>query len=214
MFIELVDSLRCIADHEDTWLVAAVAEFRGRHLARGSLGCPVCRTQYQVENGEVAFGRPGGSSEPGVPPDEDTVLRARALLDLAEPGGLVALYGDAASLALALEEETQATFLLVNPQGVRLEPGVSTIWVEDRLPLAPGVLRAAMVGAGPVTGVFMANLATAVRAGGRIVAPVEVPLPDGVAELARDTREWVAERSRERVSAPMPLRRAQAGRRV
>jgi hypothetical protein len=33
-----------------------------------------------------------------------------------------------------------------------------------------------------------------VKPKGRVVAPAEVPLPDGVRELARDGRHWVGER--------------------
>jgi hypothetical protein len=208
MFVELVDSLRCIAAHEDTWLVAAVAEFRGRYIARGSLGCPSCRSQYEIDNGEVAFGRTPGRSAARPAPEPDDVLRARALMDLAEPGGVVALVGSAARLGPALEEETQTALLLINPAGVRTEPGLSTVWVNDRLPLAPGTLRAALVGDADVSLAFMRSLVTALRPAGRLVAHAAIPVPSDVTELARDDREWVAERVREQLSAPVTLRRA------
>lgn len=211
MFIELVDSLRCPRPHEDTWLVAAVARFHGRHVADGSLGCPVCRAQYPVRDGGVDFtaGGRGERASQGVDtPGEDEVLRARALLGLAEPGGTVALVGEAASLAPALEEAAQVTLLLVNPRRSALGPGTSTVWVDDGVPLAAGVLRGAMIGAGvDASRAFVDSLVRALAPRARLVAPAARPVPDGMTELARDAREWVAERAAERVSPPVPLRR-------
>lgn len=208
MFIELVDALRCVVPHEDTWLVAAVSEFRGRHMARGSLGCPVCRRQYVVENGEVVMDGARVPTTPAGPPDAEALVRARALLHLAEPGGVVALAGSAAPLAQVLEEEVQVAFVLLNPVGALLEPGVSTMWVGDRVPFAPGSLRAAMIGDGAWSAAFVASVAAAVKPGGRLVGPAATPLPPDVVELARDAHQWVAERTRERLSAPVSLRRA------
>ena len=36
MFIELVDSLRCVASHEETWLVASVSRMDGRHVVEAA----------------------------------------------------------------------------------------------------------------------------------------------------------------------------------
>jgi hypothetical protein len=52
---------------------------------------------------------------------------------------------------------------------------------------------------------MIASLLAALRPGGRALAPVAQPLPDGLRELARDDEVWVAERPRDDV---IPLRRA------
>ena len=53
MFVELVDLLRCPRPHEDTWLVAAAEAMSGRHIVRGTLGCPVCEAEYPIRDGVV-----------------------------------------------------------------------------------------------------------------------------------------------------------------
>ncbi|MBC7896227.1 MAG: hypothetical protein H7066_12505 [Cytophagaceae bacterium] len=211
MFIELVDILRCPRAHEETWLVAAVSTFHGRHIATGSLGCPICRTEYPVADGAADFtvaGHPPDLS-PRLPPSpvaDDEVMRARALLDLSEAGGVVAALGTAATLAAALEDSAECTILQVNPSGAATGRGVSTLWVDDRVPLAPDALRGALVGE-DVSQILLASLVAAIRPKGRLVAPVGLPLPEGMSELARDDRQWVASRTGARISPPVPLQR-------
>lgn len=212
VFIELVDILRCPRAHEETWLVAAVSTFHGRHIASGSLGCPICKTQYPVVDGAADFTVAGHSSgadtgAPATDAGEDDILRARALLDLSEAGGVVATVGSAASLSGALEDSAECAILQVNPSGAALGPGVSTMWVDDRLPLAPDALRGALVGDG-ASPELVASLVAAIRPKGRLVAPVSQPIPDGMNELARDDQQWVAMRSGGRISPPVPLQRA------
>ena len=55
MFLELVDSLRCVRAHEDSWLVARADELVARHIVRGALGCPICEARYAVRNGIADF---------------------------------------------------------------------------------------------------------------------------------------------------------------
>jgi uncharacterized protein YbaR (Trm112 family) len=208
VFIELVDALRCPVNHEDTWLVAAVGRFHGRHVAEGSLGCPVCRAQYRVEQGAVWFAAPPDARVvAALPPDEQEVLRARALLSLGDAGGVFALVGAAARFADVLQERSEATLVLVNPEGVEQSPGMSTLWVDHHVPIAKGTLHGALVEGAPAAA-MLESLAVAIRAGGRLVAPAASAVPHGVAVLARDGREWVAERqagaSR---SAPVTLTR-------
>ncbi|MBK8250810.1 MAG: hypothetical protein IPK85_25955 [Gemmatimonadetes bacterium] len=206
MFIELVDALRCPVGHEESWLVAAVDRYHGRHIADGALGCPVCHAVYRVRDGAVHFAEPAGSTGSAVGGDAERVLRAQALLDLSEPGGRVVLAGEAATLADALEEATAAAILLVNPVGVVPTPGRSTIWCGATAPLAAGTLRGAMLGDGVASG-LVPSLVRALRPGGRLVAPVHLPLPMDVVELARDDQEWVAERVAAVTSTPVGLRR-------
>lgn len=217
MFIELVDSLRCLNDHEESWLVAAVVRFEGRYIDEGSLGCPVCRAEYHIERGAADF---RGLGAAGQAPDDsghleesdrshadqaDEVLRIRALLDLSEAGGTIALAGQAATLASAIEDEADVHVLVVNP-GAAAEhrAGQSTLLVRDRIPLARGSLRGAVVGEDRATPAMLGGLASALRVGGRLVAPVATQLPFGVEELARDDRQWVAVKH-DAASAPVQL---------
>ena len=43
MFIDLVDSLRCVAAHEESWLVAAVARMDGRQVVEAHHLCMMMR---------------------------------------------------------------------------------------------------------------------------------------------------------------------------
>ena len=224
MHIEIVDSLRCPSPHEETWLVASVTRFEGRDIVEGALGCPVCRRQFAVRHGEVDFtgpeadavdagGRaratPVGADLGGAPPDEEELLRARALLALADGGGLVLLGGEHARMAAVFEDEAQVMPLLLNAPawasgGVRPP---SAIRIADGLPVAAGALRAAWLDEATASrAATVRAVVRALRTGGRLVAPVTAPLPDGARELARDAREWVAESSGA-ASAPVSLRR-------
>ena len=203
MFIELVDTLRCLNDHEDTWLVAAVERFEGRYIDRGSLGCPVCRAEYRIERGAADFRASRGAwavdatapfSGVAMPADtlRDEVLRVRALLDLREHGGTIVLTGAAAVLAAPLEDELDLHVLVVNPgPDVALNAGRSTLLVDGRVPLARESIRGAVAGEDQAAGAILADLASALRAGGRLVGPASVAVTAGVQELARDDRQWV-----------------------
>lgn len=217
MHIELVESLRCPQPHDDTWLVASVTRFDGREIVEGVLGCPVCRRQYPVRRGEVDFseGRPAEATstvEPGAestsPPSDEDVLRARALLSLDDAGGIVLLGGALARFAHSLADEAQVAPLLFNvPAWAWREGDVpSAIRSRDGLPVARGALRAAWLDAGTATPRVLADAAAALRAGGRLMAPATVPLPEGVRRLAADEEHWVAEATAA-PSPPVELRR-------
>lgn len=215
MFIELIDQFRCPAPHEETWLVAAVDRLAGRHIAEGTLGCPVCRMTYPIAHGALALSP--APSEPRVaraaaPVDPAEVLRARALLDLAEPGGVVLLSGPAAELQDALQQECDAEYLLLNPVGIVPEPGRSVVWAEPRLPLANGALRAAYVCGEGITTVMLESIVAGLRVGGRVVVPAGVGVPAGVTLLARDDREWVGVRDAGVSSRPVSLSRREGPR--
>jgi methylase of polypeptide subunit release factors len=65
--------------------------------------------------------------------------------------------------------------------------------VGARLPLGVATLAAAAIDHLDATEAMLDSVGRAVKPGGRIVAPVSVPRPDALKELARDDREWVAE---------------------
>ncbi len=237
MHIELVDSLRCPEPHDDTWLVASVTRFDGRDIVEGVLGCPSCRRQYEVRRGEVDFtGGAGGAQALGrqvqsaaageagtrtgeelqltdtraasPPPTDDEVLRARALLALDEPGGIVLLGGSRARFAQRLADEAQvATIALNAPEWLWSEGGVpSALRSRDGVPVAGGTLRAVWFDVATATPHLLAGAARALRPGGRLMAPATAQVPLGVRRLAGDAEQWVAEATAA-PSAPVELRR-------
>jgi len=215
MFIELVDSLRCLVPHEESWLVAASRRMVGRGIADGTLGCPVCRREYPVLDGVAYFGVP--AEEPRAareepPPVGDDTLRLAALLGLDSPRGIVVLVGEWARLGPSLRELTGVHCLLLDPPGQwggRDDDGVSVVRAGGVVPLATGSTRGVALAAGSGTTVerTMRGAVRALASGGRLVAPADVPPPKDVAELARDATQWVAER-RAAPSAPVTLARA------
>jgi uncharacterized protein YbaR (Trm112 family) len=214
MFIELVDSLRCVEPHEDTWLVAAVTRMDGRHIVEGTLGCPICRREYPIADGVAWF-----ANEPPVAGDErltrvfpvndeNNVLRAAALLGLSDPGGIVALGGSWVQYADAIAELGPGHVVVLNARAADTSPQeVSSLIVDNHLPFARGSLRAAALGREIISGSLLVSAVDVLRSKGRLVAPAQTPSPDGMAVLARDETDWVAERDVD-ASTPVTLRSA------
>lgn len=210
MFLELVDTLRCLEPHAETWLVATVDRREGRSIVDGRLGCPECRAEYPVRGGVADFTRGAAIAHPAarVPPDEASVMRAAALLDLRSEGGVILLGGRWAGLAPALASTFGVRALVVNAAGThRIDDAVSALLVAGSFPLAVGSLRGVMLDADTSAPPMVASARDALRAGGRLVVPVRVAIPDGASELARDAESWVAERATV-PSRPVPLTRA------
>ena len=198
MFIELVDSLRCLTPHEETWLVASVSEMSGRHIIDGTLGCPVCRRIYPVRNGIGIFTADNAapSSTNSGTAAEDRVMRAAALLGLSDGGGIVVLGDTWGECADALAEMGPAHVVTLTMAASDASPqGVSSIVVDDALPFGPGSLRGVALGGRTATPALLSSAVERLRGRGRLVAPVDVPVPDDVSELARDSQDWVAERA-------------------
>jgi len=195
--LDLVDLLRCPAGHEETWLVLTAERWDERRVLRGRLGCPVCRAEYPVVNGVVDFTAGAGAATEPSPggdastPDRDDarIVRLAAQLDLREPGGTVLLAGSYAGLADGLTGLTESNCVVLGP--VSPSDAVTALRVGTRLPLATGSIRAAAIDdlGGPVA---PAEVARVLRPGARVVGRVGQPLPGGVVEVARDTKEWVA----------------------
>lgn len=211
MFLDLVDSLRCTRPHEDSWLVAVAERVEARYLVEGVLGCPVCATRYPVRAGIADFAD-GVTSAPRADPDgapsptADEAVRLAALLGLDETPGVVLLAGGWARQLPRLHEMVPASYVLVNATPAADEPAVSALRVGAVLPFAPRVARGVAIDASAAP--LLPEAVRVLRAGGRLVAPADAPLPDGVRELARDARHWVAERVPEpSVTPPQPLLR-------
>ena len=191
MFVELIDRLRCPNDHEESWLVAAASRTENRRLIDATLGCPVCDAEFAVRDGIVIFGESAPSAP--MPATDDEVMRAAALLHVQERG-LYLLDAGWGALVPALLAMMSAQYLLVDPPaGSVADEGVGILnGVGDRWPLAAAsLLGIALERATPVR---LADAVRVLRPRGRLVAPSSVPVPVGVAELARDERHWVGEK--------------------
>jgi uncharacterized protein YbaR (Trm112 family) len=213
MFIELVDSLRCVEAHEDTWLVASVSRMDGRHIVTGLLGCPVCRREYPVRDGIAWFvdrDDPGNRSLTPAPDgtDPELVPRAAALLGLTDAGGIVVLGGHWVACANPIAELGAAHVVILD--AVPPSPSaqeVSAVAVGHGLPFAAGSVRGIALGGTAATPRRIESAARVLRPRGRLIAPTSAEQPAEVTELARDAADWVAERGAAS-SPPIPLRSA------
>lgn len=223
MFIELVGSLRCVHEHQLSWLVASAYRMEERDIVSGELGCHVCGARYPVESGVADFRELGSESlasperAPGARPAHDRsreaapaelALRVAALLELTSPGGLVVLVGEwgAAAPPLAGGEIAERVQLLALDPITQLESGngISLALTGRRLPLRPATARGIALDESHSDRDYVASAAEALRPGARLLAPLSAPVPPGLAELARDDRFWLASKGRvERVELSM-----------
>lgn len=212
MFIPLVDSLRCVAGHEETWLVASIDQAEERDIRHGFLGCPICYAEYPIRDGIVFFGvDPAQTLAPPMPPlapGDDDALRLAAALDLTDPRMVAVLHGAWGAFAPVIRGYSPAHLLLVNPPaGIASGDGVSVIRTGSVAPIGRGTMDAVALDAG-ASDELIASLIATVRGGGRVAGPPDVPLPADTTQLTRDDHLWVAERSAEATSPLVALRRA------
>ena len=214
MFIELIDVLRCPNAHEESWLVLASRRIDGRDVMEGVLGCPVCAAEYPIVGGVVQFAREPRSEVLAAPSGEEEALRLAALLDLATPHGYAIIGGALGNAAPYLRALTDVQLLLVNPPpGIAMESRLSGLTIDDdwtTLPLAPSSARGMALDDTATPAQLQAALRV-VRPSGRVLAPSTLALTEGVAELARDDRQWLAERrvaARESGIIPLERRRS------
>jgi uncharacterized protein YbaR (Trm112 family) len=187
MHLDVVPTLRCPRDHEESGLVLVANETEGRHVVAGILGCPVCEAEFPIREGVAYFAEPMPVT---TSPRDDEIIRTAAMLGLTEPGGVIMLTGQWAPTADAISELADALVLVVNPPVSESEAErLSVMYVGERWPIAARALRAAAID-GPSE-----TIATLLRSKGRLVAPIAVPVPSEIAELARDSQYWVGERS-------------------
>jgi uncharacterized protein YbaR (Trm112 family) len=198
VFIELIDQLRCINEHQDTWLVASFETVSNRFVMEASLGCPSCSAQYPIHEGIADFSagvslRSCETERAGASHNrEEHATRAGAYLEATEPGATIVLGGVWAYAAEELSEMAEVRVLALNaPPEVRESHGVGLLRVGSEIPVAPGsVLGVALDAWFPVS--LFASAVKAVRPGGRIVGPVTIPVPPELAVLAHDDNYWVA----------------------
>lgn len=153
-------------------------------------------------------GRPDPSVADVAAPAEDedaaaALERLVALLHLDGPGGAVLLAGSYARFAAALEASHEVhAVVLASARDARdtrevphcAAPLETPATRDDTraIPFTDATFRAAAVEAMPP--VLLDDLARVVTTGGRIVASAGTEPPAGARVLARDDREWVAER--------------------
>jgi uncharacterized protein YbaR (Trm112 family) len=198
VFIDLVDDLRCPRPHEDTWLVAAADRSLDRDIIEGTLGCPICRAEYPIRAGVVWFTEPVARA--AVPTADGTVdperaMRLAAFLDLSDARGLALLTGSWGGAAELLRDVVPTDFVLLNPRPpVGAGNGISVLEIGGGIPLAEATCRGVALDEAHAGPAYLDDAVRVLRPRGRLVAPASTPTPNGVTELARDDRLWVAER--------------------
>lgn len=215
MRLELAERLRCPGPHAATPLIVVAQRTAGRELLAALLGCPVCRLEARVVDGDVRF------DDAAAPRATDPAARARpeamrtesvpelervvALLGLAEPEGAVLLTGRYAALAGRLATLTGVHVVVMHAEGMaRGADAQGATAVDASVSAVEGCAAAAPFSDATFRGValdrelpaaFVADAVRATALGGRVLAAAGVPRPAGLEELARDDTEWVAARA-------------------
>lgn len=204
MFIELIDAIRCPADHPPSSLVAAFDEIVDRDVIAGMLGCPVCRSEFQIRNADlwlVTTAMPAPATR-ALNPEEDA-LRLAASLDLRFETGFAILRGAWCALGEQIAGISPTHLVLLDPPlNTPKGLGRSIIHAGGTVPFSPATAVAATIDDDERA----YALSLAVKPKGRLVGPTNVKLPRDTRELVRDDRWWVAER--ENATAPIQLSRS------
>jgi hypothetical protein len=206
VFIELIDLLRCVRPHNDTWLVASFTNVSHRFVEEAKLGCPSCSAEYWIRGGAADF-----SGEVILPECEDErkaashrreelATRVGAYLEATEPGATIVLGGLWAYAAQELSELAEARVIALNPLGeVKESEMVGLVRVGSKIPLAAGsVLGVAFDAWFPAN--IVESAVRVVRPGGRIVGPTAIAAPSELSILAHDDKYWVAQKAPEVVT--------------
>jgi hypothetical protein len=204
MLRDLLDSLRCPRAHEEAWLVAMVHRADGPYLIEADLACPSCGAEFVVAGGVAQFDTVTVLEQAPAP----DAMRVAALLHITDGAFPVLLAGVYAAAGARLAEVVSGPQVWVNAPRDAAVPAAaySAIEVTGRVPLGVETLAGAAIDAAHAAPDMLDSIVRAVRMGGRIMAPVDTPVPVGVKELARDAHEWVAEVTT-RASGLVELRR-------
>jgi hypothetical protein len=206
VFIELIDLLRCVNAHEDTWLVASFREVTDRFVLEGTLGCPVCSAEYEISRGVADF--TGGESIAECDAEraavshrrEELATRAGAYLDATQPGATIVLGGLWSYAAEGLAEMADVRVIALNaPREVVESERVALVRIATHIPLASNSGHGVALDAW----FHKASVGEALRVarpGGRIVGPAAFEPPTNAVVLARDDNYWVAEKTPEMIS--------------
>jgi hypothetical protein len=187
-------------------LIATASHTNNRHIIEGTLGCPVCHAEFELHKGALELG--GASIMPMLMPDalsHEKMIRLGALLGLDERGGLYVLDFISSYFTgslVGLSPNSQFVALASGPE-IAGASGV-IIGHGDGIPLAAGCARGIVLDY--ATPELLRSAVQVLAPGGRLVAPANAIVPDGIKELARDGAQWVGER--EVVPVLSELRRA------
>ncbi len=196
MFIELTDHLRCVADHDESFLVLIPHQMEGRRVLRGTLGCPVCQAEYPIEAGVVDLGPASPPIVSGMPEGGLEPAALLAFLGLEGPGGYVGLVGEAARAAGDIAAALPGIHLvLINPvDAMEPSPGVSVLRAR-RMPLKARSLRGVVVGIPAAADrAWQADAIRAVLPGLRATGMGPTPVVEGFELLGAAEGWWVGVR--------------------
>jgi uncharacterized protein YbaR (Trm112 family) len=206
VFIELIDLLRCVEEHEDTWLVASFETVSNRFVLDASLGCPSCSAHYPIRDGVADFsaGQTTAScdKERGAASHrrEELATRAGAYLNATQPGATIVLGGLWAYAAQELAEMADVRVIALNaPNEVKESSRVALVQTATRIPLAPESVHGVALDAWFPVAMTQAAW-RAVKPGGRVVGPTSFDPPADSTVLAHDDSYWVAEKLAQLVS--------------
>jgi len=193
MFIELAEMLKCPAPHEETFLVVATDAMAERSVRSGVVGCPVCRAEYPIVDGQVQFGEAPRRPRPRV---EAPVETLHALLALEGPGGYVVLVGAVARRADELATRLEGVhFVGVNPPDDADErPHLSLLVAGGSIPLRSRMARGVVVGTDFAEESWLAEAARVTLPGRHIVVEGEGFDVPATRPLASGSGLWVGER--------------------
>ena len=206
MFIELIDLLRCVNVHEDTWLVASFREITDRIVLEGTLGCPVCSAEYEIRSGVADFTRGESVAECDAERAaashrrEELATRAGAYLDATQPGTTIVLGGLWSYAAEELAQMADVRVIALNaPPNVVESERVGLVRMAARIPLATNAAHGVALDA------WFRKASTddalrVTRPAGRVVGAASFEAPAGSVVLAHDENYWVAEKTPELIS--------------
>ena len=193
MFVELIEHLRCPNEHQESVLVATATRTENRHIIDGVLGCPVCHAEFRIHEAVAEFGKRPLMSVFEIPSDE-TAMRVAAFLELTDASGFALLCSRWAVHIVELQKVTKTPLVAINPTIAFLPRRAAATIQCATIPFAEGSARAFALDNGSSQAIIASGV-RAVRAGGRVLGPATLPVPDGVTELVRDDRVWVGEKT-------------------
>jgi hypothetical protein len=193
MFIELTEYLRCAGGHGDEYLVLTPDKMVERTVVFGTLGCPICKREFRIENKVAIFGE--AESVPASTIDLPAG-NVHALLNLSGPGGYVALVGSGATLAPSLSDLFEDVHLIgVNAPASVTPTDAMSLVTGELVPLRSQVARGVVLGAEQKTA-QIEDAARVLLKGLRMVVLAErAELPDGIKLLAAGNGLTVGERT-------------------
>ncbi len=192
MHLTLTDHLTCPRCGPSAGLILLMESMEDRRVAEGSLGCPVCRTQYRIagrvadlRTGDSGGGGGGGGGTAGGGSERvadgavaETALRVAALSELGEERAFLLLDGPAAlAVAAALRGHLPDVEPVValgsgDAAGAR-SAEVSALLDSGALPVADRTMRAAAYVGGVPDRARLAELVRVTRPTGRVVLETE-----------------------------------------